>query len=1297
MNIDNKDNLGVELQFTSKDKDERYKVIHAQSNFLIGAGAGSGKTSLIVDKIISLIASGNLNVRNLVAITYTVAAADELKLRIQNKILLYKDDNTLSKEIQGKFHLALHELQFSLIGTIHSFCLHWIRYFSLLPQNINTIDSKVKVLRSSQSKEIYCSFFWRYIQSIEHKKLSNKSTPEENIFFENIKNILFLSDLKKNSGYTKEDFDQDFYNCYQNLFVIENISINTFSIKSLDEFKKIEYQIITEYISVFNKLANCYTGSKEKVLQPIESLKSIFNTITDDIIETEISVWDYIVTLATASSTSSIGNSGSASEIKKDSYFENIEEKEILSLLKFYVKIFLNKIDIDDIYKLSENQKKYILNSIYPGVFIIHKDTLMNEYIRYLWYSVSLDFSIIYRNYKSSIKVLDYQDQLFFAKNFILSPDNKEVLLNKIKYIFIDEYQDTDPLQFEIFNYLKNLGIPTIKVGDQNQAIYSFRGGTPHIIISEEKSLPKNDKSFLFVNFRSHTTILNFSNLLFNKEHTDDSPCFIPNYLEQYQDLISEAKNLDNLLTPMISILRFFNEDQNQENKSINADDNQATTTIEGTESNVVVDEKKNQENKSINSEDNQAADEEEDDDDDDENNNFLKNIKNRRELEANFFAQKIVDILQEAKTNNLPKPKIAILFGTFTALNVYDRYLKKYNLTFYAQGREILENSYILNPLLLICKFLYRADDTISLIGLLRSHLVALSDIEINTLFSNTVENEAVLLFLQSPNLNVTDEILEMKFQSIDVSIRDKLLHFFKKIRYFYQKLYSISLSNLIEIIINSFPWYEIFNLMGDSPQRSMNKINGFITLAQDIEDSSINRDKYIILWEYTNYLNALFNNTQDGQEDRLFKIEQETIDSYDVCLTTIHSSKGLEYDVVFLGDITYELLSNVNKTNLFFTQFFSTTGCNLFLKNDMYYSQGQLKEATLNETKQEKIRLLYVALTRAKVRIYLSLFDLSKTDKDTYHDYILSTLNIKLNTNIMLLPDGLDIESNIYFSTIYTTNNINKTSTFYNQNFNPLDINLSQKLNYSSVSFVSGTSLMKEMKQIKENEFIIDDEDIINNEKMTKIMSNETIIAKNKAIENWESKLFLNQEYIKDIKDFPHMDRGVLVHYVFEIIDLKNPIWTKESVLYLANAFQIDNTLNNILYEMTNTAVEFYKNSDLFNLLKVAKIVGKELPFSSSYKVENNLKIAVGYIDLVIELENDYKDFEKGIYIIDYKTNKHSEHISWEMFSMNLLNLYEEPMELYKKTVSTFFGESKKYFNLLYHVPSGKLISYL
>ncbi|MCL5028400.1 MAG: ATP-dependent helicase [Bacteroidetes bacterium] len=167
-------------------------------------------------------------------------------------------------------------------------------------------------------------------------------------------------------------------------------------------------------------------------------------------------------------------------------------------------KRFPNKQTLDKVFSFSVNTGKKveaIIEEDYP-----HFIELLDKI---------LDIQKIYINYKQKNNLLDYDDLLVYLKNFLLDfGAGAKSLLSSIKFVLVDEYQDTNKLQADIVKGLTQLNNNIMVVGDDSQSIYSFRGANFKNII-EFPTLFKNVKTIkLEENYRSVQPILNFTNYI---------------------------------------------------------------------------------------------------------------------------------------------------------------------------------------------------------------------------------------------------------------------------------------------------------------------------------------------------------------------------------------------------------------------------------------------------------------------------------------------------------------------------------------------------------------------------------------------------------------------------------------------------------------------------------------------------------------------------------------------------------------------------------------------------------------
>jgi DNA helicase II / ATP-dependent DNA helicase PcrA len=165
-------------------------------------------------------------------------------------------------------------------------------------------------------------------------------------------------------------------------------------------------------------------------------------------------------------------------------------------------KRFPNKQTLNKVFSLSVNTGRRVealIEESYPH-FMEQLDKI-------------LDVKKIFVDYKRKNNLLDYDDLLVYLRKFLieLSPSAKS-FLSTIKFVMVDEYQDTNHLQAEIVKALTTINNNVMVVGDDSQSIYSFRGADFKNIIEFPKLFENVTIIKLEENYRSTQDILDFAN-----------------------------------------------------------------------------------------------------------------------------------------------------------------------------------------------------------------------------------------------------------------------------------------------------------------------------------------------------------------------------------------------------------------------------------------------------------------------------------------------------------------------------------------------------------------------------------------------------------------------------------------------------------------------------------------------------------------------------------------------------------------------------------------------------------------
>src|SRR6202165_6015957 len=115
----------LEVQLDDRAARQRIRTSLAES-LLVEASAGTGKTTELIARIVSVLATGATAIDHIVAVTFTNKAAGELKLRLRQELDRARDTVATARE-RINIENALEHLEEASVGTIHSFCAQILR------------------------------------------------------------------------------------------------------------------------------------------------------------------------------------------------------------------------------------------------------------------------------------------------------------------------------------------------------------------------------------------------------------------------------------------------------------------------------------------------------------------------------------------------------------------------------------------------------------------------------------------------------------------------------------------------------------------------------------------------------------------------------------------------------------------------------------------------------------------------------------------------------------------------------------------------------------------------------------------------------------------------------------------------------------------------------------------------------------------------------------------------------------------------------------------------------------------
>jgi len=210
-------------------------------------------------------------------------------------------------------------------------------------------------------------------------------------------------------------------------------------------------------------------------------------------------------------------------------------------------KRFPNKQTLNKVFSLSVNTGKKV------------EEIIANDYPHFLpLLDKILEIQKIFIGYKRRNNLLDYDDLLVYLREFLFNGGAAaKTLVSEIKFVMVDEYQDTNHLQADIVKGLAQYSKNVMVVGDDSQSIYSFRGADFKNIIEFPKLFENVRIIKLEENYRSVQTILDFANRinegaiekykknLFTRKGSGELPYIVAASTENLQSKFIVEKILD--------------------------------------------------------------------------------------------------------------------------------------------------------------------------------------------------------------------------------------------------------------------------------------------------------------------------------------------------------------------------------------------------------------------------------------------------------------------------------------------------------------------------------------------------------------------------------------------------------------------------------------------------------------------------------------------------------------------------------------------------------------------------------
>ena len=1243
---------------------------------------GSGKTAVLVERIINKIINENIDIDRLLVVTFTNAAASEMRERVLNAIYKKLDEDFENQNLQRQITL----LNKASICTIDSFCLEVVRnnFYELenISPNFRIADTtEIELLKQETIEEIF-----------------EKKYEEQNKDFEKLINT---------------------YTSYRDDTPLKDLVLKIYTYIQSSPFPE---EWLKEKIEMFNlkdKLEEDFSNTKwgsillqelrEEVIDDIVTIDKVHETLAFDpelekfeqVLRTDLDMLENLK--------NHLNNWDDAYNVNRNFKFVDWPRKKVDSDIKEQAKSIRE--DIKN--KLNKKRDKILVTNSKEAnqdIFDMYEILLKLQ-------DLILKFGDEFSKKKREKNIVDFNDIEHFALNILLKRDENgnieptqvaKTYQEKFLEIAIDEYQDSNLVQEYILGAISKQN-NIFMVGDVKQSIYKFRQAMPELFLSKYKDykLKENQnkdehlKIQLFKNFRSRKNILDFTNIIFQNIMSEDLGDI--DYNEQeYLNLGANYEEIDQDLKTEINIIDLKEE---------------------VTENNINEDEQEEKEDEKI------------------------EDI----ELEARFVSNRIKKLIDEKyqvfdrKKNTYRdityKDIVILLRSTKTTAPIYEQELLNLEIPVFSDASQEYLDSIEIQTIICLLKIIDNPIQDIPLVTVLRSNIGKFTD------------NDLVKIRLTDKYDNFYTCLQKAKV-NVDKGLKGKIENFLNNLETWRKEQEYLALDELIWKIYSDTGYYNYVGLMPNGDLRQAN-LRMLFERAKKYETASFKG-----LYNFIKFIEKLKLSSGDMSSAKVIGENDDV-----VRIMSIHKSKGLEFPVVFLASTGKQFnLMDLNDDILIHQDLGIGVKYIDYEKQVQYdtLTKSAIRNKILTETLSEEMRVLYVALTRAKEKLIITglLKDANKEFEniekqvERYNksnekvNYILLK-KCKKYIDWILLVYKYEEESIKNIATLNTYNKKELLKTFKTVENDKIDIikelekhekdnnqikRIKDILNYQykyllSTILPTKTSVTK-IKEMENGNFsIFDDISMIDgdfenddilvslrNEKIQESSDNNKEAENNteklqnidnlnrdkKEIQNFNNikkeEIFKKPKFLNDNKEekISSAKKGTIIHLCMQNLDV-NIDYDLNKVNELIRDLLNRNIITNLEADSINPykILEFTK-TDIWKDLKQAKEIYREKPFYINIPIKDILKkstlnldniknesiLVQGIIDLYYISKDD------KLVLLDYKTDyveKGKENL--------LLDKYNKQLEIYKDALESAL-DRKVDKTFIYSVYLGKCI---
>ncbi|EOY7146699.1 helicase-exonuclease AddAB subunit AddA [Clostridioides difficile] len=1252
---------------------EQLEVIESREcNLLVAAAAGSGKTAVLVERIIQMITSREnpIDIDKLLVVTFTNAAASEMRERIGDAIGKALDENPENKHLQNQLVL----LNKSSITTIHSFCLDVIKsnfHRINLDPNFRIGDqTECAILKQEAIEEVF-----------------------EDLYEERDEGFLNLVESYAERGGDKEvqDIILGIYS-----FAMASPEPKKWLIDSAERFNIDENFDFSQSIwarAILDTVKIEINGlclNMERALKEVESIEEL-ETFAE-----KLSVeYKKIADISQACNKSWDEAYKKMASMSFENYVKGV--KRISKDAPSYIKESKEKA------KTIRDKTKKSLESIVSATFNKDNDSIREE-IKYLYNivkpisSVVLRFEEEYSNKKREKGIIDFNDIEHFALNILTDVDEKGNIVpsdiavgyrNKFYEIFIDEYQDSNLVQEVLLKAVANTETPNrFMVGDVKQSIYRFRQAKPELFLQKynnynDKKGSSHRKIMLYKNFRSREEVVDAVNYIF-----------------------------ENIMNENIGEIEYTEKERLNLGANFNVDTDEKSIIGGATEIHLIQKDNKldddiiNDKDDRINNKENEIEEEEK-----------LDNIQ----LEARMVGNIIKDLMKVNEDGKIQKVYdkgidgyrpvefrdiVILLRATSAWAPVFADELMNMDIPTYADVGVGYFDTIEIKTILSLLQIIDNPMQDIPLISVLKSPIFGftpedLIDIRVQSkdkifyeVLKSTAEYDG---FTDSQNEN------ESEFIPSEECI-NKSKDFLIKLKEFKEKSMYMSTDEFIWYLYTRTGYYAYVGALPGGSQRQAN-LKVLFERAKQFEETSLKG-----IFNFVNFIEKLKKSSSDMGSAKTLG---ENVNV--VRIMSIHKSKGLEFPVVICSAMGKNFNTQDFKKSILYHHNLGYGPQFVDYERRISFpsiAKEALKSKINIENLSEEMRVLYVAFTRAKEKLIItgstrniqdsikrwsngieSLDTISQYEilkGKNFLDWIMPCVLRHRDLSNLLEEVGLDAVFNVEHNSKWYGKLWNKSDILVEKKsdeekesieeiLEKIDVDnpdsdyyseIEEKLNYIYPYEFStrkpATISVTEIKKIQNNY----EEELINT-----IFEQKVILKKPLFIQNEEER-----------EKISGTERGTIVHLVMEVLDLKN-VSSVNDIKSQIRGF----VSKGIITEKQASIVNPYKIYKFF-----ASNIGKRMLNAEIINREKSIYAQVNMKDIYIYeklINNDdkklydnesvmlrgivdaYFEEDNQIVLVDYKTDfVNEENIN------QIIEKYKKQLDLYADIIETLTGKSVK-----------------